>query len=142
VSKNRFFQRTALSVSYPSGSFSPTKSELAFAKQRLATEGDWPASADRPLFAFCFARVRELPLRANSRSPLQEEYDSEWDHRSRRLVGVSSPCSWRESASLISALDLSYHLPRTCYHVQSVSLPRTFFGAPNPYTFLYNLDER
>ena len=33
--------------------------------------------------------MRELPLRANSRSPLQEEYDSEWDHRSRRSACIS-----------------------------------------------------
>ncbi len=84
---------------------------------------DWPELADRLLFAFCLAPERGLPpLRANSRSPLQKEYDSEWDHRSRRSVGGSSPCSWRESASITSGLDLSYPLPRTCYHVQSASL--------------------
>jgi len=32
---------------------------------------------------------------ANSRSPLQEEYDSESDHRSRTSVSSSSLCSWR-----------------------------------------------
>jgi len=47
------------------------------------------ALADWLLFAFCLARVRELPLRANSRSPLQEEYDSEWDDRSRRSACIS-----------------------------------------------------
>ncbi len=43
-----------------------------------------------------------MPLRANSRSPLQEEYDSEYDHRSGRSVSGSSLCSWRESASITS----------------------------------------
>ena len=43
------------------------------------------------------------PFRANSRSPLQEEYDSELNHRSRRSVSGSSLCSWRESASITSS---------------------------------------
>jgi len=56
---------------------------------------------------FLFGRTavrpyKTMPLRANSRSPLQEEYDSEYDHTSGRSVSGSSLCSWRESASITS----------------------------------------
>ena len=63
------------------------------------------------------ASLRAFWLRANSRSPVQEGYDSEWDHSSRRLATGPSSSSWRESASITSGLDLSYPLPRTCYHL-------------------------
>jgi len=56
-----------------------------------------PSSDEQP-----FAPTKRCPLRANSRSPLQEEYDSEYDYRSGRSVSGSSHCSWRESASITS----------------------------------------
>jgi len=49
-----------------------------------------------------FAPTKRCALRANSRSPLQEEYDSEYDHRSGKSVTASSHCSWRESVSITS----------------------------------------
>jgi len=67
-------------------------------------EGETGNAEPDALLAFCLAPVRGLPpLRANSRSPLQEEYDSEWDDRSRRSLSGSSLCSWRESASITSS---------------------------------------
>ena len=45
---------------------------------------------------------RTSPSSGESRSPLQEEYDSEWDHRSRRSLSGSSISFWRESASITS----------------------------------------
>ena len=68
------------------------------------------------------ASLRAFWLRANSRSPVQEGYDSEWDHSSRRLATGPSSSSWRESASITSGLDISYPLSRTCDHVLSASL--------------------
>jgi len=52
------------------------------------------------------------PLRANSRSPLQQEYDSESDHRSRRsamaipnLPGAKAPASLPDEVGLTSPGD-------------------------------------
>jgi len=39
-----------------------------------------------------YCEAQAMPLRANSRSPLQEEYDSEYDHRSRKWLIDSSAC--------------------------------------------------
>ncbi len=59
-----------------------------------------------------FAPTKRCSLRANSRSPLQEEYDSEYDHTSGRSVSGSSLCSWRESASITSRRSRPHLLPK------------------------------
>jgi len=56
------------------------------------------------------------PLRANSRSPLREEYDSECDHRSRRSLSSSFPAKRALRPGVIFASlasDVSYqpHFP-------------------------------
>jgi hypothetical protein len=73
------------------------KAGFLFGRTAVRPYKTMPSSGQQP-----FAPTKRCALRANSRSPLQEEYDSEYDHTSGRSVSGSSLCSWRESASITS----------------------------------------
>jgi len=87
-----FFQRTAVSVSYPSGSlFCPAYPELAFAKQRLARR----SLTSSFLFASCAAA--SLP-RMFFRASLLKFSGRHWSRHAS--VGIASEDAHRHIASM------------------------------------------